>query len=362
MRSVRRAGRARQPAFVRHVSEARVTFLDMPDELVSDDPGGRPGDQGRGWSYWSRNKLEILAGYLPAFNRASKLKAEERIYLDLMAGEPENFDRNTGERFDGSARLALRADPGFTRFAFGEIPKKAAKLKADLDVLFPGARFKVYPGDCNDTIGQMLADLEDVRWAPTFAFLDQQAREIHWETIRAISEFRRGKTKAEQWILCSPAMVVKGASDKGTNSEKFAEEVDRFYGTTDWRLIHAARKAERISPEEFRREMVNLLRWRLEIVLGYAHTARIPMRMLNGVEIYDMVFATDHAVGLKIMSSLYQRAAEREPRMQQEAREAMRPADRYSSEALFELEPEPPPLPTWKSTPTWNPADNDWWT
>ena len=55
---------------------------------------------GRGWSYWSRNKLEILQGYLPAFNKAAK-SAEERIYLDLMAGEPENFDRDTQQEFDG---------------------------------------------------------------------------------------------------------------------------------------------------------------------------------------------------------------------------------------------------------------------
>jgi three-Cys-motif partner protein len=358
-----RGFRDRQTPVVRRTDDSGGdTFLNMSDFLPSEDHPVRPGDKGRGWSYWSRNKLEILAGYLPAFNRASKLKADERIYLDLMAGEPENFDRYTGESFDGSARLALRAEPGFTRLAFGEMPQKAVKLEADLRQHFPDAPFKVYPGDCNETIGQMLADLDEVSWAPTFAFLDQQAREIHWGTIRAISEFRRGKTKAEQWILCSPAMVIKGASERGTNSEKFAEEVDRFYGTPDWRLIHEARKVNLITPEGFRREMVNLLRWRLETVLGYAHTARIPMRMLNGVEIYDMVFATDHSVGLKIMSSLYQRAAEREPRMQEEAREAMRPPDKYSSDALFELEPAPKALPGWKSTPTWNPATNVWWT
>ena len=81
----------------------------------------------RGWSYWSRNKLEILQGYLPAFNQAAK-SVEERIYLDLMAGEPENFDRDTEKKFDGSARIALSTTPSFTRFAFGELPPRAARI------------------------------------------------------------------------------------------------------------------------------------------------------------------------------------------------------------------------------------------
>jgi hypothetical protein len=53
----------------------------------------------RPWSYWTRNKLEMLTGYLPAFNRASQPSAE-RVYIDLMAGQPENVDRDTGQRFD----------------------------------------------------------------------------------------------------------------------------------------------------------------------------------------------------------------------------------------------------------------------
>jgi three-Cys-motif partner protein len=61
----------------------------------------------REWQYWTRNKLEILAGYLPAFNQAS-VRSPERVYIDLMVGQSYNRDKTTGEQFDGSARLALR--------------------------------------------------------------------------------------------------------------------------------------------------------------------------------------------------------------------------------------------------------------
>ena len=114
----------------------------------------------REWQYWTRNKLSILAGYLPAFNVASSKKSSERLYIDLMAGEPFNRDARTGEEFDGSARLALSSSPPFTRIALCEMEQKAAALEEDLRARYPGRHdFKVYPGDCNETIGRVLADL-----------------------------------------------------------------------------------------------------------------------------------------------------------------------------------------------------------
>jgi three-Cys-motif partner protein len=101
----------------------------------------------REWQYWTRNKLSILAGYLPAFNVASSKRSPERLYIDLMAGEPFNRDKETGEEFDGSARLALSCAPPFTRIALCEIPQKAAALEKDLRTRYPGRSFRVYPGD-----------------------------------------------------------------------------------------------------------------------------------------------------------------------------------------------------------------------
>lgn len=211
----------------------------------------------REWQYWTRNKLSILAGYLPAFNVASK-RSPERLYIDLMAGEPFNRDAQTGEEFDGSAGLALSSTPPFTRVALCEMPQNAAALEKDLRARYPGRSFKVYPGDCNETIGRVLADLDQWRWAPAFVFADQQAAEIHWETLRKIAAFRNGKTKAEIWLLTSPSMVAKGVA--GTNGEAFAARVDALYGTRDWRRIQQARDRDTISAEDYRDEMVNLQR------------------------------------------------------------------------------------------------------
>ena len=316
----------------------------------------------REWSYWTRNKLGILAGYLPAFNLAST-RSRERLYIDLMAGTPVNVDRQTGEEFDGSARLALAASPAFTRVALCEKPAVAAVLETDLRERFPGRNFRVYPGDCNETIGQVLADLSQWRWAPTFAFADQQGAEVRWDTLAKVAAFRSGKRKTELWIVMTPAMITKGVA--GTNGQAFGRRVDGLYGSTDWRRIQSARDKQVISAEDYRDEMANLLRWRLEHVLGYGYTARVPMHMLNNVAIYDMVFATDHPVGEKIMTHLYRQAAEREPEMIREARAlaARKRDEKVGRQALFDIEPSNLPSDglKWEPSLCWDPSDRPWW-
>ncbi|OZF50192.1 three-Cys-motif partner protein TcmP [Rhodococcus sp. 14-2470-1a] len=170
----------------------------------------------REWSYWTVNKLQILGDYMPAFNRAAS-SSRERLYIDLMAGQAANVERYTGKEILGSPRRALESSPSFTRHVFCELPKNAAGLDIDLRSRYPSAEFEVMPGDCNQTIDAVLAGLKPYSWAPTFVFADQQAAEIEWLTIEKVSRFKpeRAKSKAEIWMLVSPAMVIKGATGSG---------------------------------------------------------------------------------------------------------------------------------------------------
>lgn len=125
----------------------------------------------------------------------------------------------------------------------------------------------------------------------------------------------------------------------------------------------AGRNYDLIDPEGFRTEMVNLFRWQAETDLGYAYTARIPMRMTNNVTIYDMVFCTDHPAGESIMSSLYQKAAEREPRMREELR--LKRLNEVAENSLFDVTPDMLASSSdqvrWTHMPPWNPREADWW-
>jgi hypothetical protein len=124
-----------------------------------------------------------------------------------------------------------------------------------------------------------------------------------------------------------------------------------------------------ITAEQYRAEMGNLLRWRLETVLAYANTTRIPLRMPSGVPIYDMVFATDHPVGEKIMTSLYRQASAREPALiadakaRAAARRDKKKTDASGKVALFELGPEAFPVAplAWQGEPCWDRTSRGWW-
>lgn len=296
------------------------------------------------------------------------MKSSERIYLDLMAGEPENIGKGQIEKFDGSPRLAMKSHPGFTQLVFCERdPRKVKELVEDLETHFPNdRRWKAIEGDCNVEIDNILRALTPISWSPTFAFIDQQAAEITWETITKVAQFRKNKRnlKTELWILLSPAMIIKGVT--GTNSEAFTHRVDLLYGNESWKRILAARLEDKIGAEDFRVEMVNLFRWNLQTILGYTMTARIPMKMTNTTTIYDMVFATDHPLGQEIMTGLYKSAADREPEMNREARaRAVNTRESgYMQTVLFPVGPEhlaPTAFPKWEHYECWDPSEKAWW-
>ena len=131
-------------------------------------------------------------------------------------------------------------------------------------------------GDCNVTIDGILAGLADVAWAPTFAFVDQQAAEVHWETfeLAAFRRDRKHRRKAEIWILMSPTMILKGV--RGTNNEAFQERVDRLYGGGEWRQIQRAFDQRKIIASDYRQQMVNLMRMEVRARTRICHHAPHP--------------------------------------------------------------------------------------
>lgn len=279
----------------------------------------------RPWGYWTQVKLQILSDYLTPFLTASQSQTEI-VYLDAFAGEGEGLSRVTGETFPGSSLIALRARGAsgnrFTRLRYFEREPKAEALEAKLREQFPGRDIKVYGGDCNARLQDALRDLQALRWAPTFAFVDPDGLEVDWRTIRLLAAHKQGsKYKTELWMLfASPApMRVLGLTD--SISEEASRQLTRLFGSEDWRPIHALRRAGRITPEEARNEFVNLMRWRLEKVLGYEWTHPLLLKTETGTPVYHMIFATDNAAGNKIMSSIYSRTATLIPEMAREARE-----------------------------------------
>lgn len=318
----------------------------------------------RGWGMWSEIKLRTLEDYLHRFTTASQ-RGREIVYLDLFAGRPSNFVRTTGNVIDGSPLIALRTAPQFTRLAFCELAPFAAQLDAVLRDAHPDRRFDVHTGDCNSTIGDVLARLDDVRWAPTFAFVDPDGPDCHWSTLEALASHKpkTSRSKVELWILF-PTMFMRQLPVRPGRQPRVQdlEQIDRMYGTDQWELIYHARLAREISGGEARAEYINLMRWRLEHVLGYRETHPIDVPNEKGVPIYTMIFATDHPAGTRIMSSLYRKMAGEFPAMRVHAAR-IRQRRRNEEEGQFSLfgpddtpgQPETLPVGDYLHEPPWPP-------
>lgn len=291
---------------------------------------------GRPWGYWTRAKLGILADYLPAFLHASKAKATEFVYLDAFAGEGHGIDRLTGEAFPGSAQIALdvAVAGGFTKLRYFEQEGKADELERRLRSEYPGRDIRVYGGDCNETITTALADLQAVRWAPTFAFLDPDGMELAWGTIERLAAHKVGykgagsrgpEYKVELWLLFPTQGLIRTlALEEAKLLSRHERGATRLYGTESWRSIYTRRRRGELTAAEAKEEYVNLMRWRLTHDLGYAKTHPFELKNTLGGTLYHMIFATDNAAGDKIMADLYAAGAKSIPAMRREARDRQR--------------------------------------
>lgn len=297
-----------------------------------------PDDEPRFWGIWSRGKLELLGRYLEAFATASKGQSE-RVYLDLFGGQPLNADR-----------LALRLDnPPFTRLRFFELAGPAERLATALTRDFPGRDLGVVPGDCNQTVPTVLAELHQWRWAPSFAFIDPNGPDVAWDTLAALARFKPAHlTKTELWLLFATGMFTRMLPRTRRARPEDAERITRLFGTAAWEAIYTARVAGQLEAGEARDGYVNLIRYRLHHILGYqwVHPLRVDDEI--GRPLYFMLFATDHGVD-RIMRDLYARAAAEFPAMRQQARRHRQ-----------RLEPTSEGSPTCSTPPasprTWRPA------
>ena len=277
----------------------------------------------RSWGWWTEQKLDILGDYLAAFTRASK-RAGQTVYLDLFAGRPHNVSRDGEERIiRGSARRALDTQPPLSVLRFFELDATAKDLDSALTAEYPDrvTDFKVVRGDCNIKIAAVLAELADLSWAPTFAFLDQQSTEVRWPTIECLARHKRAdKPKTELWLLCASGMLPRGLRMRTEEIDpSVAEQMTRMFGTDLWVEALTAVRQNMLTGAQFRSELTNLMRWRLEYELGYKATLDFQVINTSGSGIFNMIFATDHWAGEKIMTELYSKAMTRKPSLRQKA-------------------------------------------
>ena len=200
---------------------------------------------------WTKDKLDVLAGYLTAYTTALKDQPFVKGYIDAFAGTGYRDPRREGavtslssdllfpdlaenapqEYLDGSARLALKTTPRFDRYIFIERSQRRCAqleaLKAEFTELAPDIR--IHNGDANAEIQKMCA----LRWGNRRAvmFLDPYGMQVDWSTIEAIA-----KTEAiDLWLLFPLGIGVSRLLTKsGQIPPAWGHRLDVLLGTKDW--------------------------------------------------------------------------------------------------------------------------------
>ncbi len=310
--------------------------------------------------YWTEVKLDVLSKYLAGFNNASR-SAHSTVYLDLFGGSLRHTREDNGATFFGSTARALLTEPAFTRLVFWELEPQAASLLADLKREFPkDNRFEVLSGNCNTHLQEGLDCARDLRWAPTFAFIDPKGLEVEWTTLETLSKWRkdRKERKVEMWILVPEPAFARVLGLKGERGEPWPDQLTRYFGTDDWTGVYQRRQSGEFSPSQTRAEFVNLLRWRLEQNLGYQWTHALQLGNVSDQPVYTMVFATDAKPGNRIMSSIYKSARVKGiPELRSQAL-ALRDAKRREGRGVMTLFDPPPRIvkvKDYEHFPPWRP-------
>jgi three-Cys-motif partner protein len=192
---------------------------------------------------WSLIKVETVAAYLVAFNRALKNQGFRKVYIDAFAGSGDfQFKaRSASPLFDegefiethaGSARRALATKPPFDQLVFVESATKNADALDDVLRQFPESNAVVRRGDANDEVKCVCHSI-NWRSAPGtrgVIFLDPFGNSVDWSTITEL-----GKTKLDVWYLFPLAGVYRNAPNNWSqlNTEK-RRAITRILGTPDW--------------------------------------------------------------------------------------------------------------------------------
>jgi three-Cys-motif partner protein len=203
---------------------------------------------------WTSTKLEVLAKYLSSYTTVLKHKPSaerpfRKAYIDAFAGTgyrsmrrdedispntllfPDLADVASQELLDGSARLALKAQPRFDRYIFIERnADRCAQLEA-LKQEFPGlaADIRIAQGEATEEI-RKLCD-KDWRSHRAVLFLDPYGMQVEWQTIEAIA-----KTKAiDLWLLFPLGIGVNRLLTRsGDIPPTWRARLDTLLGTQGW--------------------------------------------------------------------------------------------------------------------------------
>ena len=194
---------------------------------------------------WTEDKLGRVGKYLEKYYIALKNQPFKLEYIDAFAGtgyrEIRNEEPGTGLMFpelgepevqrslDGSARIALKIEPGLHKFTFIEKdPKKVVELEK-LRQEFPDKSIRIECGDANELVRAICRENWDYRRA--VLFLDPFGMQVSWQTLKAVA----GTRCIDLWLLFPLGVAISRILRKdGEIDEVLCKRLDDVFGDRTW--------------------------------------------------------------------------------------------------------------------------------
>ena len=207
---------------------------------------------------WTAEKLERVRKYLVAYAKIMRSQEFRFAYIDAFAGTgyntprakkddatllfPELVDHDAASFLDGSARIALKVEPRFTKYIFIEKEPKRFDELGKLKDEFPALASDIVL--INADASACLRDIcENRKWSRNRAvlFLDPFGMQVTWDTMKAIA-----KTKAiDLWILFPLGIGVNRLLRRDAKiPDGWQRRLDDFFGTSDWQRAFYETKTE----------------------------------------------------------------------------------------------------------------------
>lgn len=264
---------------------------------------------------WTQHKAWLVRSYLYLFLQVT----HHGTYLDLFAGPQEPDLPETW-----AAKLVLELEPPWIKhlFLFEKEPSGVAALEAlaaHHRSINPKRSIRVFPGDANEQLLELLR-LEAVnKRQAAFCLVDQRTFECRWDTLKALANYRRGSYKIELFYFLAEAWMGRALA----NTTRDIAQIVAWWGRDDWETLRRRRPSNR----------ADLFAARFRDELGYKYVLPYPIlrRDAAGAPImYFMIHATDHRAAVDFMGRAYRESVRDGPEPPEQS-EFWNPEELYTS-------------------------------
>ena len=248
---------------------------------------------------WTENKAKLIERYLYYFVLITK----HGTYIDGFAGPQE---RDKPEMW--AAKLVLESEPRWLKhFYLFDADNRQVDYLRQLKVEQPNRDkkgrklyrdIKIFDGDFNVLIHNILRSRCIKQTEATFCLLDQRTFECHWPTLVALAQYKEsGSNKIELFYFLAVGWLGRALAAVQDKSI-----LEKWWGRDDWTQLITMHDRERLAL------FVN----RFKDELGYKSVLPWPIfeRQGGGRIMYYMIHATDHEAAPGLMARAYERAVQ----------------------------------------------------